>query len=238
MFRLFPAAFVIAATVASASSALAQDHGFSVSVGYFAPTGSDNRVPGDVLNADRCIDVSFQCEPLLFNTGDLGGASISGEYIMGLGRYFEAGVGIGYYQRTAPSVYSQLTYPDGSEITQDIKLRIIPVTGIVRFIPTGRRAAIQPYIGVGIAALRWHYSETGDFVDVNDNSIFSARYVDDGTQVSPVYVGGLRAPLGRNLLLGGEVRVQNADAPLNSDFVGDRLDLGGTTYQATLTWKF
>jgi hypothetical protein len=238
MLRLLSAAFVIAATVATATPALAQDQGFNVSLGYFAPTGADSRVPGDVLNADRCIDVTFACEPLLFSVGDFGGFNINGEYVLGLGKYFEVGGGVGVYQRTVPSVYANLTFPDGSEITQDLKLRIVPITGIVRFVLTGRRASIQPFLGIGIAALNWHYSETGNFVDPSDNTIFSARYVDSGTQLSPLYLGGVRAPISHSFLVGGEIRFQNADAPLSTDFLGPRLDLGGFSYLGTMTWKF
>jgi hypothetical protein len=229
---------VMAAAVFTAAPVFAQDQGFSVSLGYFAPTGTEGRVAGDVLNADRCIDVTFQCEPLLFNTGDFGGVSFNGEYIVGLGKFFEVGGGLGYYQRTVPSVYQNLTFPDNSEIAQDLKLRVVPITGLVRFVPTGRRSPIQPYIGIGIAALRWHYSETGNFVDPSDNSIFAASYVADGTEVSPLYLGGLRAGIGDAFLVGGEVRFQNADAPLSSDFLGDRLDLGGTSFLGTVTFKF
>ena len=240
MLRLFPAALAIAATTAIASPALAQDQGFTVSLGYFGPTGADGRVNGDVLNANRCIDVTFACEPLFFSVGDFGGFIINGEYVFGLGKFFEASGGVGFYQRTVPSVYSNLTYPDGSEIRQDLKLRTVPITGIVRFVPTGRHAAIQPYLGIGIAAINWHYSETGDFVDPSDSTIFSARYVDSGTEVAPLYLGGVRAPMGGGFLVGGEIRYQHADAPLdpNVDFVGSRLDLGGWSYLGTMTWKF
>jgi outer membrane protein W len=229
---------VMAAAVLTAAPALAQDQGFSVSLGYFAPTGTAGRVTGDVLNADRCIDVTFACEPLLFNVSDFGGASINGEYIFGLGRFFEVAGGVGFYQRTVASVYQNLTFPDNSEITQDLQLRVVPITGIVRFVPTTRRSPIQPYVGIGIAALRWHYSETGNFVDPTDHSIFNARYVADGTEVSPLYLGGLRAGIGDAFLIGGEVRFQNADAPLSTDFLGNRIDLGGTSFLGTATFKF
>ena len=85
MLRNLTAALALAATTAMASPALAQDQGFTVSLGYFAPKGPDSRVSGDVLNADRCIDVTFACEPLLFDVGDFGGFVINGEYVFGLG---------------------------------------------------------------------------------------------------------------------------------------------------------
>ena len=204
----------------------------SFSVGGFSPRSEDARASSDVL----VNNLDF----LAFRISDFGGPLFGAEYVTGLGDNFDAGLGVGFYQRTVPSVYSNLTYPDGGEIRQDLKLRTVPITGIVRFVPTGRHAPIQPYLGIGIAAINWHYSETGDFVDTGDNTIFSARYVDSGTEIAPIYLGGVRAPMGGRFLVGGEIRYQHADAPLdpNIDFVGSRLDLGGWSYLGTMTWKF
>lgn len=223
----------------AATPAPAQDQGFSVSLGYFAPRGEDSRVEGDVLNADRCIDTPFVCEPLLFEVGDFGGASISGEYLIGIGQYLEAGVGLGFYQRSVDTIYELVTHPGGAEIEQDLKLRIVPFTATLKIVPTGRDASIQPYLGAGIAALRWSYSETGEFVDPDDGEIFRASFDADGTEVAPVIFGGVRAPIGASTMLGGEVRYQRADAELpTEEFLGDRIDLGGLTFQANLTWRF
>ncbi len=133
-------ALVLVALGAGAAPANAQNQGVTFTFGYFAPKGQDSRVAGDVLNADRCLDVSFQCEPLLFDVSDFGGLSFSGEYSIGIGKYFEAAFDVGFTQQTVPSVYALVTRPDGSEIQQDLKLRIVPITGLVRFIPTGRHA--------------------------------------------------------------------------------------------------
>jgi hypothetical protein len=231
-------ALMLVALGAGAVPANAQNQGVTFTLGYFAPKGQDSRVAGDVLNADRCLDVTFQCEPLLFDVSDFGGATFSGEYNIGFGKFFEAAFGVGYTQQTVPSIYALVTRPDGSEIQQDLKLRIVPITGLVRFIPTGRHAPIQPYFGVGIAALKWHYAESGEFVDPSDGAIFRAQYVADGTEAAPIVVGGLRAPMGDAFMLGGEVRWQKAEADLSTDFLGDKLDLGGFTYQATFTVRF
>jgi hypothetical protein len=240
MTRFVSAALVTAALVISAVPARAQDQGFSVNLGAFFPKGEDNRATGDVLNANRCLDVSFACEPLLFEIEDFRGFTFSGEYVVGIGRFFEATAGVGFYQRTAPSIYEFVVNPDQSEIEQDLKLRIVPITGTVRFVPTGRDAAFQPYIGVGVAALTWRYSESGSFVDPIDSTIFRAQYKADGTEVAPIFLGGVRFPVATDkFLLGGEVRFQKAEADLpTEDFLGDKIDLGGTTFQATLTWKF
>ena len=168
-------ALMLVALGACAAPANAQNQGVTFTFGYFAPKGQDSRVAGDVLNADRCLDVTFQCEPLLFEVSDFGGLSFSGEYSLGIGKYFEAAFDVGFTQQTVPSVYALVTRPDGSEIQQDLKLRIVPITGLVRFIPTGRHAPVQPYFGIGVAALNWHYAESGEFVDPSDGAIFRAQ---------------------------------------------------------------
>lgn len=232
-------ATLAAALLAAAPAAQAQDSSVAINLGYFALRGQDSRVAGDVLNANRCIDTTFTCEPLLFDIKDFNGFTISGDYILGLGDFFEATGGVGFYQHTVPSVYEFLTNSDGSEIQQDLKLRVVPITATVRFIPTTRLAAVQPYIGVGVAFLNWKYTETGDFVDTSDNSIFRTTYDASGTQVAPVGLFGVKFPLGGNkFLLGGEARYQKAEADLPTGFVGDKIDLGGWTYSGTLQFRF
>jgi hypothetical protein len=239
MNRFIVVPLALMAVIAGAVPAGAQDQGFSVNFGYFWPKGEESRASGDVLNANKCLDVSFVCEPQLFDVDDFGSGTFGAEYIVGVGRFIEVSGGIGYYQKTVPVIYERFQDIDGSEIDSDFKLRIVPITGIVRFVPTGRRAPIQPYAGIGIAALRWHYSESGEFLDPVTLEIFRDQFKADGTEVAPVYLGGVRAPIGDNFLIGGEVRFVNAEGDLDpTEFQGDRIDLGGTTFLANLTWRF
>jgi Outer membrane protein beta-barrel domain len=239
MKRFIVVPLALMAVIAGAVPARAQDQGFSVNFGYFWPKGEESRASCDVLNANKCLDVSFVCEPQLFDVDDFGSGTFGAEYIVGVGRFIEVSGGIGYYQKTVPVIYERSQDIDGSEIDSDFKLRIVPITGIVRFVPTGRRAPIQPYAGIGIAALRWHYSESGEFLDPVTLEIFRDQFKADGTEVAPVYLGGVRAPIGDNFLIGGEVRFVNAEGDLDpTEFQGDRIDLGGTTFLANLTWRF
>ena len=50
--------------------------------------------------------------PLLFEVKDFNAVTFGGEYLIGFARNFEAGVGVGYYQRTVPSVYANVTHAD------------------------------------------------------------------------------------------------------------------------------
>ena len=227
------------AALTAAPAARAQDQSLVLNIGGFVPRGFDARADGDVLSADRCLNTVGSCEPLLFDMSDFNGFTFSGEWLVGLGEFFEAGGGVGFYQHTTHSVYENLTYDDGTEIEQDLKLRIVPITATVRFVPTGRHAAVQPYIGGGLGIFNWRYSEAGDFVDTGDGSIFRASYSKSGTNFGPVAFGGVKFRVTRSVLLGGEVRYQKAEGTdLPDGFLGDRIDLSGFTYSGLVQFRF
>jgi len=220
------------AVLASATPALAQDSVIGLNVGGFLLKGEDGRSRDDVLGEN----LSF----LLFDIGDFNGPVIGGDYLISAGSFVEVGVGLGFYQRTVPSVYADLVDEDGTEIEQDLKLRVIPVTATVRFFPISRDGGVQPYVGGGVAFNRWRYSETGEFVDFSDGAIFRDNFVDEGTKAGPVFLGGIRFPVGASALIGGEYRYSKATVDLDPDlgFAGETLDIGGSTLLVTLQFKF
>jgi hypothetical protein len=81
---------VAAGLLGTAPAASAQDSSLAVNIGYFALKGQDSRVAGDILNAERCIGTTFTCQPLLFDVKDFNSGTISADWIVGLGDYFEA----------------------------------------------------------------------------------------------------------------------------------------------------
>lgn len=226
-----------AGTVILPASALAQSQTINFTLGGFWPKGEDSRVAGDVLVADLS-----EFPPLLFEVGDFKGGTFGAEWLFGIGDFLEAGVGASYYQRTVPSIYADKIHSNGAEIEQDLKLRITPITGTLRVFPTGRHGSVQPYIGAGVSLLSWRYSETGEFVDPFDDTIFRANFVKSDKTAAPVFLGGVRFPLAEAFLLGGEVRYQKAegDLPLGGTdgFLGDKIDLGGWTGNFTFGIRF
>ena len=201
-------------------------------LGGFFPKGLDSRDEEDVLLRDQA--------DLVFNIGDFKGVSVSGEWLFALGNFVEAGVGAGFYQRTVPSVYKEFTHDSGNEIEQDLKLRVVPVTATVRFLPIGR-GSVEPYVGVGIGAFNWRYSEIGEFVDTSDSSIFPARYIAKGTAVGPIILAGIRAPIADVWDIGGEVQFQRATGDTKraeTGLLGDKIDLGGVSALLTMHIRF
>jgi outer membrane protein W len=220
----------------------------NIQFGYFSVRGEDARANSGnpPQGTDALVADLGDVEPLLFRVRDFNGASVGGEWLIGAGRWLDAGIGVGYYARTVPSVYANLTNKaTGADVAQDLRLRIMPITATVRFLPLGRDASVQPYVGAGLGVFIWRYSETGDFVDLSDYSIYHASYAGTGVKVGPVVMGGVNIPLGNTFGIGGEIRYQRAEGKLTTylqnsqtGFLGDRIDLGGITYQAVFQIKF
>jgi opacity protein-like surface antigen len=199
-------------------------------LGYFSIRGEDSRVEDDVLLADLA--------DLLFEVKDFNSAQVGAEWLIGVGDFLEAGVGIGFQQRTVPSIYRDFLDFDGSEIEQDLKLRIVPMSATVRFLPIGR-GGVEPYVGAGIGVFNWRYSETGEFIDANGD-VFRDRFSDSGNAVGPVVLGGIRFPVADVFTVGGELRYQKAEGDIDpdSDLLGQKIDLGGWTTSFTMHLRF
>jgi hypothetical protein len=213
------------------SSSSDRHQAVGVTFGGFFLKGEDSRGDNDVLFADL--------DSLAFDIKDFNGPIVNGEWILGLSDYLEAGFSAGYYQQSVPSVYARSVNANGSEIEQTLKLRVVPLTATVRFLPIGH-ASVEPYIGAGVGAFRWRYSETGQFVDFDD-VIFRANYVADGTAWGPVVVGGVRFPFGDMWDIGGELKYQWAEGdtkPAESGLLGDKIDLGGLNAAVTFHVRF
>ena len=225
-------AVVALVSVVGADAAFAQQQSLNFSLGYFTVRGEDARVEGDALVVNRDL--------YLFDFADFNGPSIGADYLVGLGDYFEVGAGIGYTSRAVDTIYDLFEHSDGSEIEQELKLRIVPMTATVRILPLGHTNPFQPYIGGGIGIYNWRYSETGEFIDfsVPGQPIFRDSYVASGTSIGPVAVFGLRFPVGQ-ATIGGEVRYQKAEGDLDErDFLGPKIDLGGLHYSATVGFRW
>jgi len=225
-------AMVLALGVAAPASAQVV-HSVGIGAGLFSPRGIDSRHADDVLVENL--------NSLAFDIKDFRGAQVNGEWNMTFSERVELSLGAGYYSRSTPSVYADYINKDGSEIEQDLRLRIVPVSAVVRFLPVGRAGQFQPYLGGGVSVLQWRYSEVGEFVDFNDNfAVFRDRYIASGTTVAPVLLGGLRLPLGGDLYaLNTELRYQFGTGDLgNNGFTTEKIDLGGLHFTVGFMVRF
>jgi hypothetical protein len=224
--------FAVVALVAAPMTASAQQS-LNLSIGGFSPRAEDARDVNDVLLNDR----SF----LAFNVADLNGFTIGGEYLIGLGDKFDAGFGIGFYQRSTPAFDRFNEFQNtGDPIVADLKLRVVPMSATFRFLPLGHHG-VQPYIGAGAGVFAYRYSESGDFVASDNVTIIHGNFTGSGTASGPVVLGGVRIPIG-SVGVGGELRYQSAVGSLPTDqgfpTPTPKIDLGGWTYVFTLNFRF
>jgi hypothetical protein len=224
--------------VFAAPAAYAQQS-LNMYIGGFTPRAEDARTPNDVLVNDLAL------EGLAFNIKDFNGATVGAEYLVGFGNFFEGGLGVGFQQRSVPSVYADIVNSNGAEIEQTLKLRIVPFGATVRFLPLGSHSSVVPYVGGGVGVFAWRYSESGEFVDAQ-NVIFRKTYAASGSATGPLILGGLRVPIG-DWGAGFELRYQSAkgDLPADVGFVTDtrvgdapKIDLGGFTYLFNVNVRF
>ena len=211
----------------------------SLNIGYFAARGEGGRVPGDTIVANLYAELPFA---LGYQVSDFNNVTFGAEWLIPLGKFLEAGVGVSYYPETVPSFYRDLVNDERQPRSRrTLKLRIVPITGDGPLPPDSAGArrssrtsapasAIVPWQVLARPASSW--TRTCD--------IFRWDYTDSGTAVGPVIFGGVRVALSRTVALGGEIRYQMADAPLdpNVGFQGTRIDLGGMTYHGSVIFRF
>jgi hypothetical protein len=240
---------IVLVGAAFAPPARAQSQAVSFNLGYLWVRSMQGRYdsgnvtyPGDVLWTEFNGDYYDQ---LAFRLQDFNNVTFGGEWLVGLGDFLEGGLGVSYYSANVPSISANLVNADtGADILQTLRLRMIPINATVRFLPLGRHAVVEPYIGGGVAIINYRYAEEGDFVDATDPNnlgIFSATYTHSGWAVGPQIVGGLRVPFGA-YFFGGEYRYQWARGSLpttgDNAFLSDRVDLGASTFQVTFGVRF
>ena len=102
----------------------------------------------------------------------------------------------------------------------EMKQKIVPLALTAKLFPFTRDAKFQPYLGGGVQFNRWQYTEVGEFLDYDTGEIFRDSFTDDGVETGPVFLAGLRFPVGTSLLLGGEWRYATAKADLDPDRSG------------------
>ena len=221
---------IAALPTASAAQAV---HSLHLNAGLFVPRSYDAR-PADDVWVENLNTLSF-------NIKDFRGLVANGEWTVTFNERVEVGLGAGFYQRSAPSFYRDYVNLNGAEIEQDLKLRVAPVSAVVRVLPFGRAGKVQPYVGGGISVMNYRYSETGEFVDFFDGfAVFRDRYVATGNAIGGVALGGVRLPLGGDIYaLNTELRYQFGSGDLkDGGFLTEKINLSGVNFTVGFQIRF
>ena len=235
-------ALLLAATPASAQVVQSVQFG----AGFVLPRGFDARDDDDVLirNAigEALPGLPSLTDALAFEINDFRTGQLFGEWDVAFGDHVEVGLGLGFYRKAVPTVYLDLVDENGFEIEQELKLRVVPITGLVRFLPFGRAGDVQPYVGAGLSALNYNYSEIGDFVDGETLDVFEDRFIASGTTLGGLLLGGVRFPIGGDIYgfnIEGRYQFGTGDTGgVDEGFLADKVDLGAGQLKFTFLIRF
>lgn len=214
--------------------------------GFFSPRGLDSRADGDVIQRDydgRPLNGAPDLtDALVFDVSDFRTGHLFGEWSVGVGKHLEFGANVGFSQRAVPSVYLDVVDQSGRDIDQTLKLRTMPITGVVRFLPFGDQSTVQPYVGAGVGVVAYRYSETGRFVDSDTLDIFSDRFVASGAAPAGVFLGGVKFPIGGDIyaltLEGRYLHAVGNTGGLDKGFLDEKIDLSGGLFNVGFQIRF
>ena len=144
MKRAAVGAGALVLTVAAAVPASAQVvHSINLGAGVFLPKSCAPGAAGRLdCRASRGSDdvLVEDLNSLSFDIKDFRGAHLFGEWNVTFNERVELSLGAGFYRKTVPSLYTDfIDERDNSDIEQDLRLQVIPVSAVVRFLPFGRR---------------------------------------------------------------------------------------------------
>ncbi len=169
--------------------------------------------------------------------GVYGGA----EYSFNVAPHLEMGISLDGYTREIPTSYRDSVREDGSEISQTLKLTVVPLGVSLRALPADRYAPVQPYLTLGADVFFYKYEEFGDFIDFFSNNldISADSFKSDGAALGGHAAAGLRIPLGHDFAITAEGRYQFAQKKrMGDDFNQNRLDLNGASATIGVRLRF
>jgi hypothetical protein len=163
------------------------------------------------------------------------------EYEHNLNRFVSFSIEGGWYEKDHYSFYRDLVYADdGSEIPQNIGLKIYSFEAGFKFYPMGRRTALAPFLGVGGGLYYWKYEQWGDFYDAIDDVVYQDEYAESSTYSPGFNVkGGFIVRLSRDIGVLLEAKYHYLKGNLSSFFEEfEDLDLSGMTYCVGVSIRF
>ncbi|MCK7529372.1 MAG: hypothetical protein MZV64_73405 [Ignavibacteriales bacterium] len=177
---------------------------------------------------------------LLFDFGDFNGFLVSGDWSVALGEYLEAERGFRLLPgaRCPPSTTEWIN-EDGSEIEQDLKLRIMPADG------GGEDPAARSEAGVPALRRRPAWASTsGATAKPASSSATDDKHLPRlvrrraARRWARSPSSACRGRVSQSAIIGVEGRYQWGEGDLSQDFLGDKIDLGGFSILATFGYRF
>lgn len=186
--------------------ALAAEAGsFTVRLGQYSPAGESDLW----IENEQTFNVAVSDFDFVF-----GGVEIALE----LNEFVDWAIGVDGYRRRVDTHYRDFVRDDGTEIRQELRLTVIPVTTGLKFYPLGKFRVLLPYVTGGLGLYAYEYREEGEFIDFATFDIFGAVFRDSGVGVGGYAAAGLEVTVTRGFFVFGELRRHWVTAEHGEDF--------------------
>ena len=226
--RILPALLL---SFVSVRQALPADGALVFKLGSFFPGGQSEQWNLNVETFD------FQVADFNYVMGGV-------ELDLALTSYIDVALGLDGYSRRVDSNYRDFVREDGSEIQQSFKLKVLPITGGLQFLPLRRFRRLIPHVGAGAGLYYFDYQEGGEFINGTSFEIVPGTFGDSGV-VPGLYVSAGAEFMfsegidpGEGWFVFGQFRRHWASTELAGDFDHQRLDLGGTELAFGVSLRF
>ena len=204
----------------------------------------------DHANAGSDVFTDFT-SLLTLKKADFSGITLGAEAALSLGSRFDVSADLAFTHKTKGSEYRYLIDNNNQPIQQSTSFDRIPLTVNARFYLTepgrsiGKLAWIPnkmvPWVGAGAGVMWYRFRQQGDFVDYQNNNVFTARdgqFSSEGSAGMYQAMGGADFSLSPHVALRLDSRYIWSSAELSSAFKGYRpIDLSGVQGTFGLTYR-
>lgn len=190
---------------------------------------------------------TFNQELLTLDSGSFNSGLVGMDFGWSLNDHVDLVFGFEYSSASPVSEFRDFVDEFDAPITQQTRLRQVPLTAGVRINLARRGRAVGsyawvpttavPYVGGGVAALWWRYEQFGDFVDFSDFTIFTDHFLTEGWEPELHVFGGVDVAVSPAIALNFEARYGWAEGQMAPAFVDfEPIDLAG--FRATVGASF
>lgn len=192
---------------------------------------------------------TFNEEQLTLDSGSFTSGLFGMDFGWSINNRVDVVFGFEYSSSSPVSEFRDFVDEFGAPITQQTRLRQVPLTASVRFnlIERGRGVGSYawiantavPYVGAGGGIEWWRYEQFGDFVDFADFTIFTDHFLTQGWEPVVHVFGGVDVSLSPRFVLNFEARYSWANGQMAPAFVGfEPIDLAGFRGMVGASFRF
>ena len=247
MPRFKRSALLVVALATAPVVGQAQDTGDGFMFG--APKGSLTIRGGWAVARAQSDFFAFTTDLLTLDRGDFSSPTIEGDLAIHISSRTAIVLSTGLSGVDRHSDFRDFIDNSGQPIEQTTTFRRVPITiGVKQYLTsTGRSVGrlawipskVAPYVGAGAGAMYYKFRQEGDFINFENNNVFSSLYSSDGMARIAHAAVGVDFSVGPRLALTSEARYLWSSARLSSDFSGfERLDLSGLSTTVGLAIRF